>query len=177
MIYLKIKKTESDTLEAQRRAAKEALDGLISDHAPQLMPYEIEHTDMGRPYIKGADNIDISISHTREYAACALSFNGNIGIDIEKTVKANMRVAKKYFREEEFEHISALSEEDAANAFTALWTKYEAKAKYLGGGFADMRKDADAYVHTFTFNGDDGNEYALSVCTKEKEDIDFSACR
>ncbi len=159
-----------------RTAAACALHKLIKAHAPELIPYEIAYTEQGRPYILGAKNLDISISHAgEEYAAAALCIgeSARVGIDMEEIKKANLRIAKKYFSKEENEHLSSLQKKDAAAEFTKLWTKYESKAKYLGGGLADMRKGSQAYVYTTVFDGNLGGKYALSVASKEKEEIEI----
>ena len=174
MVFVKVKKTASSSIGSQREAASKALFELISTHAPDLIPYETAHTDMGRPYIKDAANVDISISHTDELALSALIMGEGkrVGADIEKIKRANLRIAKKYFTEEEYTYLSALSDDDAAREFTLLWTAYEAKSKYLGGGFADIRKNADLYTESIVFE----EKYAISICTNKKEDINYTFC-
>ncbi len=172
MVYIAIKRAAPHGLSQEREAAAVALHELISKHAPELIPYTVAHTDAGRPYIAQAENIDISISHTDGYAACALitGEGQRVGVDIEKVKTSRPGVAKKYFAPEEQDLLFSLDGTDAARHFTKLWTKYEAKSKYLGGGLADMRKKADAYIDCFTFKGEDEGEFAVSVCTKKKEE-------
>ena len=158
-----------------RTTAAFILHRLIKAHAPEMIPYEIAYTELGRPYIVGAKNIDISVSYAGDYAAVAL-FVGDgsrVGIDIEQIKKSNTGLAKKYFTEEENIRLSSLSKKESADEFSKLWTRYESKAKYLGGGLADMRKAADVYIYTTVFDGDFGGTYALSVCTYKEESIDI----
>lgn len=172
MVYIAIKRAAPHGLSQEREAAAAALHELISKHAPELVPYTVAHTNAGRPYIAGGENTDISISHTDGYAACALitGEGKRVGVDIEKVKRSRPGVAKKYFTPEEQNLLFSLDEKDAAVLFTKLWTKYEARSKYLGGGLADMRKKSDAYIDCFTFGGEDEGEFVVSVCTKKKEE-------
>lgn len=158
-----------------RTTAAFILHRLIKAHAPELIPYEIAYTELGRPYIVGAGNINISVSYAGDYAAVAIFVGGGsrVGIDMEQIKKSNLGIAKKYFTEEENKYLSSLSKDESDTEFFKLWTRYECKAKYLGGGLADMRKDADVYIYTTVFDGDFGGKYALSVCTNKEESIDI----
>ena len=160
-------------LEHVRTAAALILHRLIKEHAPWLVPYEIAYTDLGRPYIAGAKSIDFSISYADNCAAVALCIGekARIGIDIEKVAKAKLGVAKKHFTDEENDLLASLSAKETDEEFTKLWTRYESKAKYLGGGLADIRKDAAVHIHTELFEDDLGNRYALSVCSENENKI------
>lgn len=172
MIYIGIKRAASDDIASQREAATAVLRKLISDCSPEYLEYTLSHDEAGRPYISDAKNTDISVSHSGTYAACALiaGKTKRVGIDIEKVKESKTKVAKRFFTPEENERISSLGEAEAAREFAKIWTRYEAKSKYLGRGLADIRKKADVYFDSFFFEGDDGCEYALSVCSKEKEE-------
>ena len=40
--------------------------------------------EYGRPYFLNREDISFSLSHSGEYAVCAVSTEGNVGVDIEK---------------------------------------------------------------------------------------------
>ncbi|MBQ8178756.1 MAG: hypothetical protein IJ033_06175 [Clostridia bacterium] len=58
-------------------------------------PYALKKDADGKPYIEG-NSIKVSISHSGEYLAIALS-NNDVGIDIQEHVEADyLRIAKRY---------------------------------------------------------------------------------
>jgi len=93
-------------------------------------PYEYEYSELGKPYLKGREDIHISLSHSNSWALCAVS-DKPIGVDIEKvTYKEN--VANRFFTKADREILADVPESEKASAFTQIWTYKEAMAKLLG---------------------------------------------
>lgn len=90
----------------------------------------------GAPYIEGI-NAHISISHSGDYAACALS-DKPIGIDIEKIRPISRRVAERTFSAGELEYLGSGEElcGEALVRFYEIWTAKEAYAKMKGKGMS-----------------------------------------
>jgi 4'-phosphopantetheinyl transferase len=90
----------------------------------------------GKPLVSGYDAF-ISISHSGDYALCALS-GKPVGADIEKIRKADERVIRRVCSEAEIRYIT---EKNTDFRFFQLWTLKEAYAKALGTGiFSEAAK-------------------------------------
>ena len=87
----------------------------------------------GRPFLLQQDNMDISLSHSARYVACAvLVGEGRVGIDVEEygrwTDERACRAMERFFGPEE------RAEAHTAEAFVRLWTLKEAICKLDGRG-------------------------------------------
>lgn len=78
----------------------------------------------GKPYLIGHPNFHFNISHTRNAIAVVVS-NKPIGVDIERIGEADIEIAKRFFTDNEFNYITALSESQN-ESFYKIWTKKEA---------------------------------------------------
>ena len=85
----------------------------------------------GQPYIEGSD-MHISISHSGEYAVCALS-ETPVGIDIEKIRKVSDKLIDRVCTAREREYV--ISDE----RFFEVWTAKEAYFKKIGTGITDLK--------------------------------------
>ncbi len=121
--------------------------------------FEIKKTKSGKPY---TDGIYFSLSHTDGFTVCAVS-DRQVGIDTEKIrpVKSAERIIKRFFGECE----KSLTDE----AFLCMWTQFESRVKYFGEEITSCKNAKEKNLHTETFLMDD---YIVSVCSKEKEQIE-----
>jgi 4'-phosphopantetheinyl transferase len=113
---------------ALKSLAKDALD-LDLD----LEKIRITYREKGAPYLVQFPRVPISLSHSGDYTAVALSRDPDIllGIDIEKiTDLPGASFMKTAFTKEEIAHMPKTAEAVFAN-----WTLKEAFLKYLGLGF------------------------------------------
>lgn len=90
----------------------------------------------GRPYLRGFDQIDISLTHTDELIAVGVSRNGRIGVDTEP---ADRRLSFQLLQDQvcttaEKAELAALPEREQSAAMLRLWTLKEAYTKALGQG-------------------------------------------
>lgn len=136
--------------------------GIIIDYEPDGAPYLPEHPDL-----------PISISHSGDYAACALSRNSfiKIGIDIEKIDPSGIKhIFNVAFTAREQ---SILKSSSDAAVFES-WTAKEAYLKYIKKGFHESLKQIEVingkiYHHhqsipdAALFSGRVNNEYALAL--------------
>lgn len=95
---------------------------------------KIVRSDNGKPYIKGC-LIHFNISHAGDFVVCAFS-EQEVGIDIEKTEKIDLKVAKRFFCQSEYEDLLAQSPSNQLNYFYSLWTLKESYMKWLGSGMS-----------------------------------------
>ncbi len=113
-----------------------ALKTLARDVLDLDLPLEkirIAYREKGSPYLVQFPRVPISLSHSGDYTAAALSRNPDIllGIDIEKIADLpGASFMKTAFTKEEIAHMPK-----TAAAVFANWTLKEAFLKYLGLGF------------------------------------------
>jgi 4'-phosphopantetheinyl transferase len=112
-----------------RYAAAAALQTL-----PQLV--DLAYQPGGRPYVRGCDQIDISLSHTEEMMVVGITRRGRIGVDVER---ADRRLARTGLEAQactpfEKEHLDRHAEEARNDMMVRLWTLKEAYSKALGQG-------------------------------------------
>lgn len=94
---------------------------------------EYEYGPQGKPYIKGS-HIYFNISHSGDYAVCAVSEN-EVGIDIQKTGKVHLGLARRHFTKEEYALImSAEDEISRKELFYRIWAIKESFVKAIGCG-------------------------------------------
>ncbi|MEC5144116.1 4'-phosphopantetheinyl transferase superfamily protein [Chitinophaga sp. 212800010-3] len=111
---------------------------------------DIVYTKYGRPYIINAP--DFNISHSGQMVVCAISYNGRIGIDIERCVPISIGDFQKQFSPTEWNNIEQSSPQEPL--FYRYWTIKEAILKADGRGISTSLDSLDvtdgATIH---FNG------------------------
>ena len=88
---------------------------------------EIIKTEKGKPYFKAIPNLFFSVSHTDGLTVIALG-NSEVGIDVERVKKADLRIIKRFLKEE----ADYITEKDSNRRFFEIWTKKEAYIKQRG---------------------------------------------
>ena len=98
----------------------------------ELLPEEdinnIEYAANGKPYFVNA-SIHFSISHCNGYAACVISEEGSVGIDIELIQERIKKVAPKFLHHSELEKINTLKQEAQLKEMSFIWAAKEAMYK------------------------------------------------
>ncbi|MBD5549841.1 MAG: 4'-phosphopantetheinyl transferase superfamily protein [Lachnospiraceae bacterium] len=89
----------------------------------------------GKPVFQENKNIHFNISHSGPYAAIAFG-KSPLGMDIECVKRANLKVAKRFFKKEEYDYLSEKEGIEQADAFYRIWTGKEAVAKASGAGLS-----------------------------------------
>ena len=97
---------------------------------------EIAYTEQGKPYL--VDNsFQISISHTKEYVAVALSKQHTVGIDIEYISPRIQKISSKFMNEVE---IAGISSENEIIHLLLHWSAKESMYKTLNEQYVDFRE-------------------------------------
>lgn len=96
----------------------------------------IGHRDTGAPYLVGREDISLTVSHSRDYAAIAFSTRRTIGVDIEQWREQLMRVAPRVLSESEMAVYSVSSD-----LLLHAWTMKEALYKAALTPGLDFRRD------------------------------------
>jgi len=121
-----------------RFAASRLLVRYAAGAALQVSPEEVElgYKPGGRPYLRGCDQVDVTISHTRDLIVVGLNRRGRIGVDTEL---ADRRVKYRDMRRHlctpaERRWLGGLPEPEQERELLRLWTLKEAYTKALGQG-------------------------------------------
>ncbi len=142
----------------EHEAGRFLLDSLMS--TTPIREYEIETDELGKPHIKGRDDVQFSITHSRGFVAVILSLNeGRVGIDAEPCEGAipndkQARFAERYFSERERRAIN-----EGKRTFSDIWTRKEAYLKLDGMGIRTRLSEVDTenmpatWFHTYNFDG------------------------
>lgn len=121
------------SIDNRRQREKKATSNLIF----RALGYKdiIAYRHDGSPYLPGTD-VNISISHSKNFAAIALSDSDcPFGIDIEEPRHAQLlKVARRFLTTEEFDYYSRFE-----GGLLKAWTLKEAAYKALRHGPADLR--------------------------------------
>jgi 4'-phosphopantetheinyl transferase len=91
-----------------------------------------------------------NLSHTHGLVACAVTRDGEVGVDVEcvERVTDGRDIAERYFSTAELAQLDACPEDERAARFIELWTLKEAYLKAIGSGLAQP-------LDTFAFSFDD----------------------
>lgn len=122
---------------------------------------EISEGEHGKPQI---DGFYFNLSHSGNMVLCAVSENP-VGCDIEKIEKPTLRIAKRFFTENENTYLEKFEENQKAEEFFRLWTMKEAYVKMTGEGLTSSLKEFEIQI-------DDQiqiyrNQSLQSCCVKE----------
>ena len=141
----------------------------------QYTPYKgavIEYRGNGKPYFANNSKY-VSISHTQEYVALAVS-ESPIGIDVELTNRNALSVAKAFLQPQEIESLAGCG--NAAHEALCLWSAKEAAFKLASERVSVLKeigitKNANNYTVAYP----DGTTAVCDVCVLE--DIVISCCK
>lgn len=132
------------TDDKKRSVAGEMLAKTAISQMCVITPEEIiiNTSSNGKPYTTNAD-IHFNISHCEDWVVCAIS-DTPVGIDIEKIRPINIKIAKRFFSEDEQiylfqklpgeEDFTLTPTDDMLKRFFEIWTSKEAYLKFTGEG-------------------------------------------
>lgn len=97
---------------------------------------ELAYGPTGRPYLRGCDQIDISLSHTDELLLVGLTTRGLIGVDAERTDREmyGTGLGRHVCTPYELVTLAGLPEAERNASLVRLWTLKEAYSKAIGQG-------------------------------------------
>lgn len=143
---------------------------------------EISYGEHGKPRLTQPEGLFFNLSHSGEWTVAAFS-DGEVGVDIQRVKPIDMRLAEKFFAEEERQ---AIAQSGSAQAlFFRLWTVKESYLKALGTGLfrslnsftVRISKDGVHIVdpvipqkwHAVEINAFSG--YKIACCTAEPQSV------
>lgn len=169
--------------------------GLLLDHGLavyglQERSVEYDIGQWGKPALKYHPEICFSLSHSGDYAICTIG-DRPVGNDIEHVREGRIKVANRFFAEEELAWLyEAETEEERTGRMFRLWTMKESFLKVIGRGMslslkdfvirmdeesgrARVRHSFDAkYYYMREYGEIDG--YCTAVCAQESGDMAYS---
>ena len=92
-----------------------------------------DYENHGRPFLRGADGFHFNASHSGKWIIGAFS-SLPVGVDVQRIGIVNIRLAKRFFSEQENADLLKRSEENRADFFYELWTLKESYLKAIGSG-------------------------------------------
>ncbi len=169
--------------------------GIALDHA--LAAYGLreksavyEFGERGKPMLKYQPNIHFSLSHSGDYAICSIG-DRPMGNDIETVRPGRLKVADRFFAEEELQWMYGAEEEtEVTERMFRIWTMKESFVKATGqgismpfGSFAVLVDEESGRIrvkHRYNAKFYHMKEYAelagyrVAVCTEESRDVAYS---
>lgn len=132
-------------------------------------PLLITYLPSGKPQIDGI-TLNISISHTKGYAALLLSDRNFVGIDIERRSERIRKVRNKFMHREEEERI-ALQAGDESTALLLHWCAKESLFKAFPDEGVDFMKELR--ILDFTCPSEKGNFKAKALRNGMECQVDY----
>lgn len=139
---------------------------------------EIKFHNSGKPFI---NNISFNISHTEGMVVCAITTQGEIGIDIEKIKPVNLSNFEAWFTKSEWTDIYNTS--SPLHKFYWYWTRKESIIKAMGVNLSYLHQiEIDISQDFFTENGrkwwlyelDLTDDFTTALCTeKETQEVNI----
>ena len=126
---------------------------------------EIIKTEKGKPYFKHIPDMFFSVSHTEGLTVIALG-DSEVGVDVERLRKADLRVIKRFLKEE----ADYIAECDSDRRFFEIWTKKEAYLKCKGTGISGGLDSVN--VLELPFKTMDYEDYIISVYGEKEYEIE-----
>ena len=113
--------------------------GLYLDIGPETVAFQ--YNRYGKPSLPprlGDRKLCFNLSHSGDWALCAVTRGREIGVDIEKIQphRATAGIARRFFSPREVDALFALPEHLRAAAFFRCWTRKEAYIKAKGRGLS-----------------------------------------
>ncbi len=139
--YLKVseerrKKVDAYRFEKDKRLSLAA--GLLLEEGLRqfgVENYSLRYGENNKPYLNGMDNLFFNLSHSGNFAVCAL-YDKEIGVDIEKISDVSEVLIRKVTAEREYNFLMSLNEIERKDVFFRIWAIKESYIKYLGTGLS-----------------------------------------
>lgn len=143
---------------------------------------EFSFNEHNKPYLLNQPNIFFNLSHSGNYAICAVS-SDETGCDIEELENTNLKIAKKFFHPNEYKLLTEETNiQKQQELFFRLWTLKESFVKNIGTGinlgfdkFEIVMKDEISIIQNFNNTKyyfteiNSIKNYKCAVCSKFKE--------
>lgn len=113
---------------------------LLRHMLPEMEAIDLQKTNNGRPFIKGAKQ-KISISHSGDFVAVLISENNEVGVDIELIGDKAVRVKNKFMSDFELDCFEKLNPDLRRDFTHLLWGAKEALFKLYAKGELSFKEN------------------------------------
>ena len=108
----------------------------LTDRNIDFTDLVFEYGEHQKPYLKNISNFHFNISHSGDYVILAVS-DKEIGCDIEKIRKYDLKIAERFFTKKEYKDIiNAKDDEERQKLFFLYWVLKESYIKQNGQGLS-----------------------------------------
>lgn len=115
----------------------------LADYGIDVKNIRLGYGVNGKPFLKDYPDLFFNLSHSGERVMCAVSAH-EIGCDVEKIKENNLKVAKRFFQEKEYEQIiNQETPQKRLEMFYRMWTLKESFMKVTGMG---MKLPLDSFM-------------------------------
>lgn len=154
--------------------ARTALRGILGSYLglpPAAVSFRINAH--GKPYLDpGPAMLQFNLSHSGDWALCAVTTAGEVGVDIERVRRRSevhrLKIAQRFFSAHEYRAINSASPTDIESAFFSGWTRKEAYIKCHGKGLA---------IPLATFTVSIGATTPAALIQSDWNPVDVTQCR
>ena len=156
--------------------ARTALRGILGSYLglpPAAVSFRINAH--GKPYLHPAPApamLQFNLSHSGDWALCAVTTAGEVGVDIERVRPRppayRLKVAQRFFSTHEYHAINSAGPTGIDSAFFSGWTRKEAYIKCHGKGLA---------IPLATFTVSIGAETPAALIQSDWNPVDVTQCR
>lgn len=146
----------------------------------QWTDVQIQYGEAGKPNMVQYPEFCYSLSHSGKWVICGVH-SKELGADIQEMQPWNMRLAKRFFAEEEYERLVQVKDEERKKQmFYKMWTAKESCVKLTGEGIGkgisqyltsvdfdkviDTDSHTEMYMKMFEFSN-----YMVCICARECE--------
>lgn len=118
---------------ASRLLLRHAIAAVIATR-PELV--DLAYQPGGRPFVRGCDQIDVSLSHTEDVMVVGITRRGRLGVDVERADRQLAGTGSESQTCTRYEHaaLSGTVGKERNDILVRLWTLKEAYSKALGQG-------------------------------------------
>ncbi len=159
-------------------SARTALRGILGSYLglpPAAISFRINAH--GKPYLHSAPApapamLQFNLSHSGDWALCAVTTAGEVGVDIERVRPRaqayRLKVAQRFFSAHEYHAINSAGPTGIDSAFFSGWTRKEAYIKCHGKGLA---------IPLATFTVSIGAATPAALIQSDWNPVDVTQCR
>lgn len=91
----------------------------------------------GKPFLQNKPEFCFNLSHSGQWVVLIFGWRSSfLGIDVEKITPMDMKLAKRFFSQPEYDALLLLTGENQLDYFFHLWTLKESYIKALGKGLS-----------------------------------------
>lgn len=165
----KVKRLRLDIKKAQSIGVELLLRRAVRDITGKNKTVMWDTDENGKLYLTDYPDIHVNLSHSGEYAVCAVS-HSEVGVDIQ-FCDTEKRIMYRYLAEDEAEYIR--NSADKHSAFYEIWTKKESFLKACGKGITVPLKSFSVISDTVSY---EGTEYKFREYTMRDKNYKLFVC-